>query len=53
MLRVALAVMLVGLLFAAATLLHLLTTTFLLGMAAGLLLGMVLWLKVRLRKAKP
>lgn len=48
--RLALAVMLVGLLFTASTLLHILTTTYLFGLASGLLLGMVLWLKVRRRK---
>lgn len=48
--RLALAVMLVGLLLTASTLLHILTTTYLLGLASGLLLGMVLWLKVRRRK---
>ncbi|MDP3978365.1 MAG: hypothetical protein Q8P85_10295 [Pseudomonas sp.] len=50
MLRIALAALLVGLLFIASALLHILTTTYLFGLASGLLLGMVLWLKVRRRK---
>lgn len=53
MLRLALAAVLVGLLLAATTVLHLLTTFYLLGLASGLLLGMVLWLKVRRRKPAP
>lgn len=50
MIRLALLVMLLGLLFTASTFLHFLTTTYLFGLASGLLLGMVLWLKVRRRK---
>lgn len=53
MLRLVLAVMLVGLLLTATTVLHLLTASYLLGLASGLLLGMVLWLKVRRRKPTP
>jgi hypothetical protein len=53
MLRLALAAVLVGLLLIATTVLHLLTTSYLLGLASGLLLGMVLWLKVRRRKPAP
>ncbi len=50
MLRLALAVMLVGLLLTASTVLHLLTTSYLFGLASGLLLGMVLWMRWRRRK---
>jgi NhaP-type Na+/H+ or K+/H+ antiporter len=53
MLRFALAVMLIGLLLTASTVLQLLTTSYLFGLASGLLLGMVLWLKVRRRKPTP
>lgn len=50
MLRLVVAVILIGLMFAGGTLLHFLTTTFLFGLGCGLLLGMVLWVKVRWRK---
>lgn len=53
MIRLALVVMLLGLLFTATTVLHLLTASYLLGLASGLLLGMVLWRKVRRRKPTP
>ncbi len=51
MVRLALAIILIGLLLTTSTLLHILTTTYLIGMASGLLLGGVLWLRVRRRKA--
>lgn len=50
MLRLALAIVLVGALLTTATLLHMLTTVYVLGLVSGLLLGMVLWVKVRRRK---
>ena len=50
MLRLALAIVLVGVLLTTATLLHMLTTAYLLGLVSGLLLGMVLWVKARRRK---
>lgn len=50
MLRLALAIVLVGALLTTATLLHMLTTAYLLGLVSGLLLGMVLWVKARRRK---
>jgi NhaP-type Na+/H+ or K+/H+ antiporter len=45
--RLALAILLAGLLFTTFTVLHLVSVTYFAGVLSGLLLGMVLWLKVR------
>lgn len=47
MFRLALAILLGGLLFTLFTVLHLVSISYLSGVLSGLLLGMVLWLKVR------
>ena len=52
MLRFALAVLLVGALVATTSLLHILSITYLAGVLSGLLLGGVLWFKVRRKKPK-
>lgn len=50
MLRLALVVMLLGVLFIAGSILHLITASFMLGLACALVIEVVLWLKVRRRK---
>lgn len=50
MLRFILAVVLCGLLVSLSTILHIISFAYLVGVASGLLLGMVLWLKVGRRK---
>lgn len=52
MVRFALVAMLVGLLFAGSTLLHILSTTYLAGVFSGLLLGAALWMRWRRKPAK-
>ena len=47
MLRFILAVLLAGLLLSASTVLHIISISYIAGVGSGLLLGMVLWLKVR------
>lgn len=47
MLRFALVILLAGILLASSTLLHILSTTYILGVLSGLLLGATLWMKWR------
>ncbi|MGF6694791.1 NhaP-type Na+/H+ or K+/H+ antiporter [Metapseudomonas resinovorans] len=49
MFRLALAILLSGLLFTLFTVLHLVSISYLAGVLSGLLLGMVLWAKMRRR----
>ncbi|MCO6057342.1 hypothetical protein NG726_11740 [Pseudomonas sp. MOB-449] len=51
MFRLALAILLSGLLFTTFTVLHLVSITYFAGVLSGLLVGMVLWLKVRRTKS--
>lgn len=51
MLRLILALLLAGLLIATSSLLHLISISYLAGVLSGLMLGGVLWLRVRRRKA--
>ncbi|MGQ7957647.1 hypothetical protein ACUTAF_08015 [Pseudomonas sp. SP16.1] len=52
MLRLALAIVLAGALLAGATLLYLLTTTLLFALGAGLLLGLLLVVGLRVRRCR-